>query len=151
MALKDDLLAGYGASRLGLRLAGCCVHRTCSPRMARTCDGRDGFRSPAACLELDRHAEPPLIHRAILPLTYQLPDQPDSFRRRHRRDLFRHSHIAKGDSDVDRHERCAGNELALGSASQPVLAERTHPVGPSSRDQLGLGARGHSEAFRPNC
>lgn len=147
MALEDDLLAGYGASRLGLRLAGCCVHRTCSPRMARNCAGGDGCRSPAACLELDRHAEPALTHRAILPLTYQLPDQPDSFRQRHRRDLFRHFDIAKGDPNVDRHERCAGNGLALGSPSQPVLAKPSDTFGLAPGDQLGVGSRGSAEAF----
>jgi len=75
--------------------------------------------------------------------------QPESFRRRHRRDLLRHSDIAEGDSDVDRHESLAGHGLALGYPSQPVLAGRGHSVGVSPGDQLGLGARGRTEGFPP--
>src|SRR6266404_7278137 len=108
MALEDNLLAGRDAAGLGLRVADCFFHRTCSPRVARTRDGGYGFRSPTACLELDRLAEPPLIRRAIRPRAHQLPSQPESFRRRHRRDLLRHSDIAEGDSDVVRRASRAG-------------------------------------------
>src|ERR1051326_1889667 len=101
MALKDNLLAGRDAAGLSLRVADGYFHRPCTPRVARTGDGRHGSSSPTACLELDRHAEPPPIRRANRPLAYQLLSEPESVRRRHRRDLFRHSHIAEGDSDVD--------------------------------------------------
>src|SRR5258708_3347124 len=116
---------------------------------ARTRDGGYGFRSPTACLELDRLAEPPLIRHAIRPRAHQLPSQPESFRRRHRRDLLWHSDIAEGDSDVDRHESRAGHGLALGYPSQPVLAGCGHSVGVSPGDQLGLGAPGRREGSPP--
>ena len=148
MALEGNLLAGRDAAAFGQRVTDCSFHRTCPPRVARTRDGGYGSRSPTVCLELDRLAEPPLIRRAIRPLAHQLPSQPDSFRRRHRRNLLRRPDIAEGDSCVDRHESRAEHGLALGYPSQPVLGDRAHSVWVSPGDQLGLGARSPTEAFQ---
>jgi hypothetical protein len=149
MALEDNLLAGRVAVGFGLRVADGFFHRTCAPRVARTRDGGHGFRSPTAFLELDRLAQPPLVRRAVRPRARQLPSQPESFRRRHCRDLLGHSNISEGDSDDDGQGRCAGYGLALGYPSQPVLAGRGHAVRVSSGDQLGMGARGRTEGFPP--
>src|SRR5437879_722022 len=149
MALEADLLAGRDTAGLGLHIADCFFHRTCSPRVAWTRDGGYGSRSPAACVELDRLADPPPVHLAVRPRAHQLSSQPDSFRRYHGSDLLRHFDIAEGDSDIDRHESRARHGLALGLASQSVLASRGHVVRASPGDQLGLGARGRSEAFSP--
>jgi hypothetical protein len=149
MALEDNLLAGRDAAGFRLRVADCSFHWTCSPRVARTRDGEYGFRSPTACLELDRLTESPLIRLAIRPRAHQLPSQPESFRQRHRRNFLRHSDIAEGDSDVDRHNSRAGDGLALGRPSQGLLGGGGHAVWVSPGDQLGLGARGRTEGIPP--
>jgi hypothetical protein len=149
MAPEDDLLAGHDAAGVGLRVADGFVHRPCSPRVARTRDGGYGSRSPVACLELDRLAEPPLIRRAIRSCAHQLLSQPESLRRCYRRDFLRHSDITEGHPGVDRNESRAGHGLALGYPSQSVLPVRAPPRGLSPGDQLGLGARGRREAFPP--
>src|SRR5262249_387787 len=88
--------------------------------------------------------------QAIRPRAHQLPSQPLSFRLCHCRDLLRRRRdIAEGDSDIDRYERRAGNGLALGCPSQPVLGGRGASVSVSPGHQLGVGAPRRTEAFVP--
>lgn len=72
MALEGNLLVGRLARGSGLCVTGCSLHRTRDTRVARDRHRGYGSCSPAARLELDRFAKPPLLLYAVHPRLRQL-------------------------------------------------------------------------------